>query len=74
LIVKASLRAVLNAMRLDAARNALISARPMDTVTTVALGSGFAHLGRFARAYTERFGERPSDTLKRANAVGMSGR
>jgi AraC-like DNA-binding protein len=70
----ASPRAVLNSMRLDAARNALISARPMDTVTTVALGSGFAHLGRFARAYAERFGERPSETLRRVNAAGRSGR
>jgi AraC-like DNA-binding protein len=69
----ASPRAVLNGMRLDAARNALMSARPMDTVTTVALDSGFAHLGRFARAYAERFGERPSETLRRAGAMGRSG-
>jgi transcriptional regulator GlxA family with amidase domain len=69
---KASPRAVLNAMRLDAARNALISARPMETVTTVALDCGFAHLGRFAQAYAGRFGERPSDTLKRARRTGRS--
>ncbi len=69
---KASPRVVLNAMRLDAARNALISARPMETVTTVALDFGFAHLGRFAQAYADRFGERPSDTLKRARRSGLS--
>lgn len=35
------------------------------TVTEVALACGFSHLSKFARDYTERFGERPSATLKR---------
>ncbi len=36
------------------------------TVAQSAYGHGFAHLGRFASQYQERFGERPSDTLRRA--------
>ena len=35
------------------------------TVTEVALACGFTHLSKFARDYFERFGERPSVTLKR---------
>lgn len=35
------------------------------TVTEVALSCGFTHLSKFARDYTERFGQRPSETLKR---------
>jgi AraC-like DNA-binding protein len=69
---KASPRAVLTAMRLDAARDALLSAREAETVTGIALACGFAHLGRFARAYAERFGEAPSQTLSRARPDRMS--
>ncbi|MFO1260873.1 MAG: AraC family transcriptional regulator [Sphingomonadaceae bacterium] len=35
------------------------------SVTEVALSCGFTHLSKFARDYLERFGERPSATLKR---------
>ena len=38
-------------------------------VTLVATECGFFELGRFARAYRRLFGERPSDTLRRAPAV-----
>lgn len=37
------------------------------SVTDVALACGFTHLSKFARDYLERFGERPSCTLKRLN-------
>jgi AraC-like DNA-binding protein len=37
------------------------------TVAAVAHRWGFAHLGRFASAYRCRFGEPPSDTLRRAS-------
>ena len=35
------------------------------TVADVAREWGFVHLSRFAASYTEKFGEYPSDTLKR---------
>jgi transcriptional regulator GlxA family with amidase domain len=35
------------------------------SVTSIALAAGFSHLGRFSHDYAERFGERPSETLKR---------
>ncbi|GLS99415.1 hypothetical protein GCM10007897_07940 [Sphingobium jiangsuense] len=34
------------------------------SVTTVALACGFTHLSKFARDYYERYGERPSETLR----------
>ncbi len=55
-------------LRLDGARRSLLRAAPGETVTEVALAWGFSHLGRFAIGYAGRFGERPSDTLRRAGA------
>jgi AraC-like DNA-binding protein len=51
-------------LRLDLAREALVRAGS-GKVTDVALEFGFTHLGRFAQAYAARFGEAPSDTLRR---------
>jgi AraC-like DNA-binding protein len=48
---------------LDAAREALISGRGQISVSEVALEHLFHHLGRFAAAYRQRFGESPSETL-----------
>ena len=59
-------RDVLNQVRLEAARARLTAAGPEDRVTDLALACGFTHFGRFAVAYREAFGERPSDTLRRA--------
>ncbi|WIB25176.1 helix-turn-helix transcriptional regulator [Curtobacterium sp. MCSS17_015] len=51
--------------RLRRVRTALADARPGEvSVAAVAREYGFAHLGRFAGYYAERFGERPSDTLR----------
>jgi transcriptional regulator GlxA family with amidase domain len=36
----------------------------VTTVSQVAGRWGFLYLGRFAAAYREKFGERPSDTLR----------
>ena len=50
--------------RLDLARAALVRSGP-GNVTGVALEFGFTHFGRFAQIYAERFGEYPSETLRR---------
>lgn len=58
--------AFLTRLRLHRVRLALLSAAPKSTtVTTVAQHWGFGHLGEFARAYKDLFGELPSQTLTR---------
>lgn len=53
-------------VRLRRAREVLQAAdRDTTTVGAVAVGLGILHLGRFAAAYREAFGESPSDTLDR---------
>jgi AraC-like DNA-binding protein len=54
-------------VRLERAHEELLSLEPSrnGTVTDVALRHGFAHTGRFAAAYRARFGESPSQTLRR---------
>lgn len=59
-------RDVLNRMRLERVRDRLRAPDPAETVTTIALDCGFAHLGRFSGAYREAFGEHPSQTIARA--------
>ncbi len=56
----------LHAIRLDAARRDLLGAAGStpSTVHEVAARWGFGNSGRFARLYSERFGERPSETLR----------
>ena len=34
------------------------------TVSEIAGGWGFTHMGRFSHYYSDRFGELPSDTLR----------
>lgn len=53
--------------RLERARNQLADAVPSDgvTVTDVAERWGFNHLGNFSASYRRRFGESPSQTLRR---------
>lgn len=55
----------LKEVRLNGARAQLIQPKPDTTVTQVALDWGFGHLGQFAAAYQQRFGELPSATLRR---------
>lgn len=52
-------------VRLDAAREDLLSGRPGCSVSDVAMRWGFGNPGRFASAYRCRFGELPSATLLR---------
>lgn len=51
--------------RLRAARQELEASHRRTSVSEVALGSGFAHLGRFAVDYRKTFGETPSQTMGR---------
>ena len=52
--------------RLEQARLALIAgARTRRTVTDIALGCGFSHPSKFAQCYRSRYGETPSETLRR---------
>lgn len=52
--------------RLHAVRSALCREEPADrTVTQVAVGLGFFHLGHFSADYAALFGEPPSETLRR---------
>jgi AraC-like DNA-binding protein len=52
--------------RLLLAREELLRANPYSrNVTSVATNCGFTHLSRFASLFKARFGECPSDTLKR---------
>lgn len=51
-------------VRLEEARKQLRDPGCARSVTAVATGLGFDHLGRFAAAYHQKFGETPSATLQ----------
>lgn len=57
----------LREVRLRRARDDLMNADPASsvTVTEIAYRWGFTHPGRFADAFHKRFGEHPSETLRR---------
>jgi AraC-like DNA-binding protein len=56
--------------RFDKVREALVRAEPGNNVTAIAMAWGFSHMGRFAVDYRARFGESPSDTLRKSQAPG----
>ncbi|MGE5506803.1 MAG: AraC family transcriptional regulator [Actinomycetota bacterium] len=58
-------------IRLGLARDRLLAAQPHETVTAVALDCGHFHLGRFSTEYRARFGELPSETLRRARGAPL---
>ena len=58
--------AYLRELRFERVRQELLSAAETATITEVATGCGFAHLGRFATDYQRRYGESPSATLRRS--------
>ena len=60
-----SAMAYLRAIRLDRARGELLHSGPHRHVTDVAMRWGFSHPSRFAQQYRDRFGELPSQTLRR---------
>lgn len=53
-------------VRFQMAQEMLEHGDPGLTVTQAALACGFEHLGRFSRDYHRRYGETPSETLRRA--------
>jgi transcriptional regulator GlxA family with amidase domain len=53
-------------VRLEHARQMLERGGINRSVTEIAIDCGFGNLGHFAGDYFKRFGERPSDTLKRS--------
>ena len=55
-------------LRLDRAHQQLQSGNEGISVSSVAVGFGFQHLGRFATDYFRVFAEMPSETLKRARS------
>jgi AraC-like DNA-binding protein len=55
--------------RLEQVHRMLSAGLPGLTATTIAYDCGFGHLGEFARAYRNRFGEAPSETLRRAKSL-----
>lgn len=52
--------------RLEAVRRDILSDSSERNVSSIAMNWGFSHLGRFSNDYKQRFGETPSQTLKRA--------
>jgi PAS domain S-box-containing protein len=52
-------------IRLQKVRQRLVAPEPTTTVTGVSLECGFNNLGHFARDYRRKFGELPSETLRR---------
>lgn len=56
----------LRELRLDGVRADLLAGGSAVQVSGVALRWGFGHLGRFSAEYKARFGEHPSETLRRA--------
>ncbi len=55
----------LKEIRLEKARKRLLDASDGAGVTQIALGLGFSHLGAFGVDYKARYGEKPSETLRR---------
>jgi len=55
----------LTEQRLQISRSRLLKSNNASSVADIALGCGFKHLGRFSQVYRKRFGEKPSDTLRK---------
>jgi AraC-like DNA-binding protein len=53
------------ALRLERFRQLLLAKEKVASVADAAFSVGFGHLGRAAAAYRERYGETPSETLRR---------
>jgi TolB-like protein/Flp pilus assembly protein TadD len=56
----------LRRLRLAAVRDELIGGAEAVSITEVAIRHGFDHLGRFSLDYRRRFGESPSETVRKS--------
>ncbi len=56
----------LQQIRLDGVRTNLANDDLNESITELALRWGFSHFGRFSRCYSQRFGELPSETRRKA--------
>ncbi|MBX2832893.1 MAG: AraC family transcriptional regulator [Rhodospirillales bacterium] len=56
----------LRSVRLKRIRALLLAGQAGDTISLIAYKWGFAHMGRFAQAYYNEFGELPSETLQKS--------
>lgn len=63
-------KAMMTAMRLAGARRALLHPTPATRVAHAALRWGFVEFGRFSAQYRQRYGEAPSETLRRVRGEG----
>jgi AraC-like DNA-binding protein/tetratricopeptide (TPR) repeat protein len=63
---------VLRDLGFKRARRELLRAAPGTRITDVALACGFPHCGRFSVEYRRRYGETPSQTLKRHAAFAAA--
>jgi AraC-like DNA-binding protein len=70
--LRTTVTAYIRGRRLERTRADLCVVGPAAgaTVTDVATRWGITHLGRYAAAYRDRFGESPSSTLRRASRPG----
>ncbi|GGX88582.1 transcriptional regulator [Litchfieldella qijiaojingensis] len=57
--------------RFEHVRQRLEQATPMESVSSIAMDCGFQQLGRFSQEYKARFGELPSETLKRRSTIPL---
>jgi AraC family ethanolamine operon transcriptional activator len=61
-------------LRLSRVRQELVDGGGANGIHRVAQRHGFGHMGRFALFYQQAFGEKPSDTSRRASADGPKSR
>jgi AraC-like DNA-binding protein len=59
----------LTGQRLLSVREQLLKQHPDASVASIAMDCGFIHLGRFSQDYRKRFGERPSETLRKGGCI-----
>ena len=58
--------------RLRRVRDQLTAAGPSTSVTELAFGAGFTHLGRFSEIYRKAYGESPNETLARSRQASRT--